>query len=81
MTAANNTPGTDTITFDPSLAGQTILLSQVGLASAQVGAFSLAANSKDAAILVTLEPGAYTAQVSGVGATTGTALVEIYEVL
>jgi hypothetical protein len=54
---------------------------QIGLASAQVGAFSLAANSKDAAILVTLEPGAYTAQVSGVGATTGTALVEIYEVL
>ena len=50
-------------------------------ASAQVGAFSLPANSKDAAILVTLEPGAYTAQVSGVGSTTGTALIEIYEVL
>jgi hypothetical protein len=46
-----------------------------------VGAFSLPANSKDAAILVTLEPGAYTAQVSGVGSTTGTALIEIYEVL
>jgi hypothetical protein len=54
---------------------------QIGLASAQVGAFSLPANSKDAAILVTLEPGAYTAQVSGVGSTTGTALIEIYEVL
>jgi hypothetical protein len=53
---------------------------QVGLAAGQVGAFSLAANSRDAALLVTLDPGTYTAQVSGVGNTTGVALVEIYEV-
>ena len=31
------------------------------------------------ALLVTLEPGAYTAQVSGVGNSTGVALIEIYE--
>jgi hypothetical protein len=29
--------------------------------------------------VVTLPPGAYTAQVSGVGASTGIALVEVYE--
>jgi hypothetical protein len=30
-------------------------------------------------MIVTLAPGAYTAQVTGVGGTTGLALVEIYE--
>ncbi len=54
---------------------------QVTLTTAfqSVGAFSLAANSKDAALIVTLPAGSYTAQVSGVGGTTGIALVEIYE--
>ncbi len=45
-----------------------------------VGAFPLAANAKDAALLVTLDPGSYSVQVAGVGGTTGEALVEIYEV-
>ncbi|HVU34292.1 MAG TPA: DUF1800 family protein [Opitutaceae bacterium] len=46
----------------------------------QAGAFPFAAGSKDAALLVTLAPGAsYTIQVSGVGATTGSALVEVYD--
>ena len=45
-----------------------------------VGAFALPTNSKDAALLVTLPPGAYSAQVSGAGGTTGVALAEIYEV-
>jgi hypothetical protein len=31
-------------------------------------------------MLVTLSPGIYTAQVSGVGNTTGVALLEVYEV-
>lgn len=44
-----------------------------------VGAFGLTANSRDAAAVVTLQPGTYTAQVSGVGATTGVALVELYQ--
>ena len=48
-------------------------------ASAQVGAFAFAAGSADAAMIVTLAPGAYTAQVAGVGGTTGLALVEVYE--
>ncbi len=46
--------------------------------AAQVGAFSLAAGSLDAAFVVTLPPGAYTVQASGVGDTTGVALVEVY---
>jgi hypothetical protein len=32
-------------------------------------------------LLITLPPGAYTAQVSGNGGTTGVALLEAYEVL
>ena len=50
-----------------------------GTAFSQTGAFGLPATSKDAALLVTLQPGAYTAQVSGVTGTTGVALVEVYE--
>jgi hypothetical protein len=53
---------------------------QVAVAADQVGAFALSANSRDAVLLTTLEPGAYTAQVSGVGGASGVALVEIYEV-
>ena len=45
-----------------------------------VGAFALNADSKDAALLVSLPAGAYTAVVSGVGGATGTALVELYAV-
>lgn len=45
-----------------------------------VGAFALTPGSRDAAMIVTLPPGSYTAQVSGVGNTTGVAIVEVYEV-
>jgi uncharacterized protein (DUF1800 family) len=45
-----------------------------------VGAFGLTAGSRDAALLATLAPGTYTAQVSGVGGGTGVALIEVYEV-
>lgn len=44
------------------------------------GAFGLASYSTDAAVLVTLPPGSYTAQVRGVKGTTGVALVEVYDV-
>lgn len=46
----------------------------------QVGAFFFPRESKDAAMVVTLAPGSYTAQVSGAGSTSGVALVEVYEV-
>lgn len=45
-----------------------------------VGAFALPATSRDAVLLVTLQPGAYTAQLSGVASGVGVALVEVYEV-
>jgi hypothetical protein len=45
-----------------------------------VGAFALPTGSKDAALVATLGPGSYTAVVSGVSNTTGTALVEMYVV-
>ncbi|MDO8541658.1 MAG: redoxin domain-containing protein [Opitutaceae bacterium] len=48
-------------------------------AFASAGAFTLSNNTTDAAIVVRLPPGAYTVAVSGVGRTTGTALVEIYD--
>jgi probable HAF family extracellular repeat protein len=49
-------------------------------AFAQVGAFALPLGSQDAALIATLTPGNYSVQVSGVGSTTGIAIVEIYEV-
>lgn len=52
---------------------------QVSAAATQVGAFGLGSGSKDAVLLVSLPPGAYTAQVSGTGGG-GIALVEVYEV-
>jgi hypothetical protein len=45
----------------------------------RVGAFQLVAGSLDAALTLTLQPGAYTAQITGVNGGTGEALVEIYE--
>jgi len=46
-----------------------------------VGADRLASDtSKDAAMLVTLNPGAYTVHVTGAAGTTGVALVEIFDV-
>lgn len=54
---------------------------QISSIAASVGAFGFASSSsKDAAILVTLPPGVYSAKVSGVGSTTGVALVEFYEI-
>ncbi len=44
--------------------------------AARIGAFAIASGSKDASLLATLEPGVYTAVVSG---GTGVALAEIYD--
>jgi len=49
-------------------------------AIAATGAFAFETGSRDAALLVTLDPGAYTAHVSAPGGATGVSLVEIYEV-
>jgi len=52
----------------------------VAAAAQSVQAFPLSTGSRDAALLLTLSPGAYTVQVSGVGGAAGAALIEVYEV-
>lgn len=53
--------------------------SALATAATQVGAFPFAANSADSALLLTLNPGRYTIQVTGANSTSGTALVEAYD--
>jgi len=48
-------------------------------AGGSVGAFGLDAASKDAALALTVAPGGYTVQVSGVQNASGVVLVEVYE--
>ncbi|MBI5691592.1 MAG: immunoglobulin domain-containing protein [Verrucomicrobia bacterium] len=49
-------------------------------AFAAVGAFAFTADSsRDAALIASVPPGSYTAQIRGANATTGVALVEVYE--
>lgn len=52
----------------------------IAAAAQTAGAFALPAGSRDAALLLTLEPGLYSVQVSGVDNGTGEALVELYVV-
>ena len=52
---------------------------EIAGASARAGAFPFAPGARDAALLVTLAPGAYTVRAGGSGTTTGVALVEIYD--
>lgn len=52
----------------------------IAAAARSAGAFPLANGSRDAALLVMLPPGAYTAQLSGVGGSTGVGIVEVYDV-
>jgi len=53
---------------------------QIAAVSSQVGAFALPSGSADSALLLTLAPGTYSAEVAGAGGTTGIALVEVYQV-
>ncbi len=82
--------GVNGVLADPQLSlfqGSTLLqqndnwggTSTLSTAFAQAGTFALDPNSKDAAILVTVQPGSYSAIVCGVNNTTGVALVEVYE--
>jgi uncharacterized protein YkwD len=52
---------------------------EIEAASALVGADDLAPGSRSAAILIWLEPGAYTVHFAGAAGTTGVGLVEVYE--
>lgn len=51
----------------------------IAAAAATTGAFPLANGSKDSAVVVTLNPGAYTAVVTGAAHASGAILVEMYE--
>lgn len=54
---------------------------RIAIAAAWVGAFSWGESATaDSALLLTLPPGPYTANVTGAGADTGVCLVEVYEV-
>lgn len=53
---------------------------EISAVNKRVGAFPFADGSKDAALVVTVPPGNYTAFVSGAGGTSGIVLVEVYEV-
>jgi hypothetical protein len=47
--------------------------------SARVSAFPFAVGSADSVLLMTLSPGAYTAQISGLNGSTGVSIVEVYD--
>lgn len=49
-------------------------------AARTAGTFALSPTSRDSAVLLTLEPGAYSAQLSSVSGATGAAMIEIYVV-
>jgi hypothetical protein len=51
-----------------------------GSAASLVGAFPLPANGGDAAMVITLQPGAYTGVVTAPNGTSGIVLLEVYEV-
>ena len=51
----------------------------ITLANVEAGAFPLTAGVTDSALLVSLAPGLYTAQVTSADAATGLALIEFYE--
>ena len=73
-----NQVGVNTGWYNAPNNSQTI--SQIASTSTAVGAFALPAGSADCVLLLTLQPGSYTAEVTGVGNATGIALVEVYQV-
>jgi sugar lactone lactonase YvrE len=52
----------------------------IASAAANTGAFALPTGSADSALLVTLAPGTYTAEITGANGSTGVALAEVYDV-
>ncbi|WP_414663777.1 hypothetical protein [Horticoccus sp. 23ND18S-11] len=52
----------------------------IAAAATAVGAFPLAPGDADCALLVTLDPGSYTAAIKGINGATGDVLAEVYDV-
>jgi Putative Ig domain len=81
--AAGKVIATNTGWNTASTIGNSPVLAVVAAATANdmatVGAFSLVSGSTDCAMEVTLPLGGYTAQLTGVGGTSGIGLVEVYQ--
>ncbi len=82
--AAPQAIATNTAWGNPSVLGagansSIVVQSLTAQISSKIGAFALPVGSADSAMVVTLPPGGYTAEVAGVNNSTGIALVEIYE--
>jgi PKD repeat protein len=71
--------GTTAIASNSSWGAGTSTAAQIASAASAVGAFPLPSGSKDAALLITLNPGAYTVEVTSASSTTGVALIEVYD--
>lgn len=78
-TIATNSGWSNAPVSGSAAAGGIVIQPLTAALSAKVGAFALTAGSGDSAVVATLPPGAYTAQVAGTNNSTGIALVEIYE--
>lgn len=69
---------------NPPVAGTSTVNATYRMATAAdmsaAGAFALTAGSLDSAIVLTLPPGVYSAQISGAGGTSGVALAEVYQI-
>jgi hypothetical protein len=76
---ATNTGWSNAPVNGPAATDGIIIQPLTAALASKVGAFALANGSGDSAIVATLPPGAYTAQVAGTNNSTGIALVEIYE--
>jgi hypothetical protein len=61
--------------------GSSVNAIEIESISDSVGAFPFETDSKDAALLVTLEPGLYTIHLTGPNGAVGVSLIELYEVL
>ena len=72
----NSTSGASLATNDDWSSSDSLLSSAV----LRTGAFAFNAGSKDAALVVTLSPGAYTATVRSPSTVAGIVLLEIYEI-
>ena len=55
-------------------------LAELSDVAGRISSFPLVSTAKDAALLVTLQPGAYTAVLGGAHDASGLALLEVYEV-
>ena len=62
----------------PATGGATA--AQIVAAATSVGAFALTAGDLDSALLLTLDPGTYTANIKGLNGSVGDVLAEIYDV-